>query len=839
MALLAALALAGCHEPTEDTDPPDDGPLVVDAAFTDTLDAGAPPGVDAALDAAQPAPTCAGDDDCGERAFCGADSTCVPAVAAPTVVWPRDGLTRAGAAGFDLTPAYLEPWVDRAGPDCPDNRPGVFDGRLDDADPADACQDGFTDADANGRFDAVWLGGLGLDRPAAGIEQRRPPVGRVLLATRDDVVHLLVTLDVHAIDASRHDALVDRLVRRLGLPASAIAIHATGTRTGPDAVGLCGPSLAIAADPAARALGEEGWLGVIGDLPHRSGVDPGWWHALAPAITAAVRHAAAEQSPVAVRSALAELPTTRSISAGGPLGVPDADGDGVLNDADDLAAWRTEPGFIARDEHLPANGDATLRVVALDAIDTGRPRIVLAGWSAAPATAGKGVLLDADYPGAVRAALEAQWPGAVAVWLTGAAADTFRAGGRVPALDAAGGFVDAEGQPVDDPHAAAAAEDPADALGRLIAARLVAALEGVEPRPARLEVARRYAWVPIESPRVAAAAHLGLLPHLRDRLRGRVVTAAWADAAMVPACGGLGCLRHRLDRVDLAAGVTLLTVPGALDRGYVDGRPSARLTLGDGRHLADLDFDGRPDADDETLRFEVQSGEALVAVTVAGPANPQRFPAIDGLGRTGAWIVGRTHGGVGSLRTPVEQPNVFEGQLNPLGGLDPGLALCAIYPCTGDLTVGGLIERLRAEQAARLADLPGSRELRLVAAAPVALDAMRWVIVDPAGVEKAAGEALVLGPRDRAFVADGNLLRSGVAPGDVLEVPDLGQAIEIAEVIPLVLRRHPNAGDAWRSSAPGGGDFVYNTACELLYAGTCPDRRAAAEDPNLSLPRTP
>ncbi|MCB9541843.1 MAG: hypothetical protein H6703_05270 [Myxococcales bacterium] len=839
LALLATLAFAGCHEPTEETTDLDLAPPIIDGGVDAELPDRVLPAADAAVDAAVAPPLCARDEDCGERAYCGADQTCRAAATSPVFSWPEDGITRAGAAGFELTPAYLEPWSDRAGPDCPDNRPGVFDGRVDEPEPADPCQDRFTDADADGHFDAVWLGGAGLDRPAAGVEERRPPVGRVVLLTRDAVVQLIVTLDVAALDASRHDALVDRLVRRLGLSASVVAIHTTGTRTGPDAVGLSGPSLAIAAGDEARALAEAGWLGVIGDLPYASGVDPAWWDALAPAIAAAARHAAAELRPVAVRAASAELPITRPAAAGGPLTVPDVDADGVENDADDLAAWRIEPGFIARDDHLPATGDGTLRIIALDAIDTGRPRVLIAGWSAAPAAVGARPLLDADYPGAVRAALEAEWPGAVAVWMTGAAADTWRAGGRVPMLDADGAFVDEDGAPVDEAIAAAPADDPADALGRLIARRLVAALAEITPLPARLDVTRRYAWVPLENPRVAAAAHLGLLPHLRERLRGRVTTAAWADPTMAPACGGLGCLRHRLDRIDLAAGVTLLTVPGALDRAYIDGRPAARLAIGDGRNLVDLDFDGHPDDADDELRFDVQSGDALVTVTLPGPANPQRFPAIDGLGRTGAWVVGRTGGGLGSLRTAVEQPAVFEGQLEPLAALDPTLPLCPIYPCTSDLTAGGLVTRLRAAQAARLADLPGSRELRLVEAAPGVVDPMPWVIIDPAGDEKTSGQAMLLGPRDHAFASDGNLVADGVERGDLLSLPALDLEIEVAEVVPVVLRRHPNSGDAWRSSAPGGGDFVYNTACELLYAGACPDRRAAADDPNLSLPRTP
>lgn len=815
--------VVGCHEPHEGDD------ALVDAAIDGRVPAldeavdVAPPATDAAPDGGVAPAACTRDALCGAQAYCGAEGLCVEAAASPAFDWLRDGLTRAAAAQFDLTPALFEPWVDRAGEGCPGNRLGVFDGRLDTPDPEDACRDGFTDADGDGWLDAVWLGGGGLDRPAAGVVQARPPEGRVLVLARDDTLVVLVTLDAYALDASRRDALVDRLVWRLGLPREAFAIHTTGTRSGPDLVGLWGPS------PAAAGFENAPTGGVLADLPALSGVDADGWAALAPAIAAAVRQAGAELVPVAARAVEVTLPV-------GPAGfedgaVPDADGDGVSNDSADLAAWRTEPGVLARDSRLPPTVDRTARAISLDGLESGQPRVVLAGWSAAP-TLAEGARLDADYPGAARAHLEAM-TGAVAVWLTGAAADTWRAGGVVPAVDAEGRMVDVEGEPVDDPVDAAAADDRVDALGRLIAARLRAALAEAESTPTALAVSRRFAWVPVENPRVVAAAHLGLLPHLRDRVQRRAVTDAWST---VPGCG-VGCGRHRLDRIELAPGVVVLTTPGALDRAFVDGRREERLWLGDALGLRDLDFDGQADADDDALIVEAQSGEALVAVTMAGPANPQRFPALDGLARSGAWVVGRTNGGLGSLRTRDEAINVFEGQLGPLAGQD-GVMLCSVWPCT-ELALGGLIERLRSALPATLADLPGSHELRLVAPAPVVMDPVPWQIETAAGGLRVYGERAWVGPRDRVVIDDADLIAARVEVGDVLVLDALDAEVAIAEVVPVELRRHPNAGDAWRSAAPGGGDVVYNTACELLYGGMCPARRAVPDDPNAGLPRTP
>lgn len=848
-ALGLVLALGGCYEGNELPAAPSADAAADALDMSDGFDASDDPVPDAGLDAALDPPGCVDDGECG-GGWCAADGTCRPAVADLVFDRSMDGLLRVGGASFDLLPGYLEPWFDAAGPDCPDNRAGVFDGDLRTPLPEDGCLDGFDDLDGDGRFGAVWMAGGGLDRPARGIHPARPPAGRVVLFTRDEVAHLLVTLDVFAIDAARVAELADRVGRRLGISPEHVAIHVTGVRTGPDAVGLWGPSLSASGVPGAMALRDDlgGHKGLFGELPQQSGVGAEWWSALPGRIAGAARQAGTAAGPVAIRFVEGRLPLT-SPRFTGAIELPDADGDGVRNDADDLAAWRTAPPPIAWDDHLPGAADPLIRLLAFDAVETGRPRVLLAGWSAAPASAPtEQALLDADHPGAVRALLEAQFNDATAVWLTGAAADTFRAGAgaKVVVELAEGGFEGPDGLPVEQPLDAAEAADPPAALAAMFVERLAPALAEAPRQPAQFELTRRYAWVPIHNPRIGLAARLGILPHLRDWLRGRVPTAGWVDGASAPGCGGLGCLRYRLDQLDLGP-IALLTTPAALDRAYVDGRAEARLPLGDARNLDDLDLDGVPDAMDDEIRIQVRTGGAELSLTLPGPANPQRFPAIGGLGRTGTWVVGRTNGGIGSLRSRAEWINPFEGQLEPLVELarrDPERTLCgASHPCGGGDTLGELVDRLWQAQPAVLADLPGSRELRLVAPmdprGPVA-----WRIEDADGGLRAEGDAMIIGPRDRAFTGDVDLVAAGVQPGDALLVfaGPAGSAlapVTVAEVVPIELRRHPNVGDAWRSLAPAGGDLVYNTACELIYAGPCPTRRPVVDDPNSGLPRTP
>ncbi|MCA9545837.1 MAG: HAD-IC family P-type ATPase, partial [Myxococcales bacterium] len=223
LALLAALALTlcvGCDDgdPTPalnaDAARPDAGPQ----ADLGSIDLGAPVRDGGAGDgSADAGPTaCTRDADCGSRGWCQAGA-CAPARATSVVALPADGVTRVGAAGFQLTPESFEVWFDRAGPDCPANRPGRFDGRLDVPAPEDPCADGFEDANNNGQLDAVWLGGSGLDRPARAVDNQHPPEGRVLVLARDATVRVVLALDVHAMDAARVAELDRRLRLRLGL----------------------------------------------------------------------------------------------------------------------------------------------------------------------------------------------------------------------------------------------------------------------------------------------------------------------------------------------------------------------------------------------------------------------------------------------------------------------------------------------------------------------------------------------------------------------------------------------------------------------------------------------
>lgn len=811
---------------------PADQGVVTDSAPDAVADAGV-------ADAAPDALTCMTDVECGDG-LCMAGN-CVERAPDMPLTWPQDGVVRVAAARFDATPEEFETWRDAAGPECPDNRPGRFDGRVD-APPSDApCADTYEDANGNGRFDAIWLAGAGADRPAMALDDGNPPEGRVLLMTRGEIARLWVVLDVHAIDAAQVHRFQTEIAARLGLSPGQILVQATGSRSGPDVVGLSGPSIARFETGLSMRLGEG--LGLLGSLPARSGLDKRWWDAVTARCAAAARRAAARLGSAQVRIGQATLPVD-----GAPIeALPDLDADGLRNDADDLLAWRSAAQLLARSHRLPGRIDPQLKVIRIEGADDLNP-IILVSWAVAPATS-DAPILSADFPGHLRRFIEERHPGAVAIWTPGVADDSVRAGAGafIPAVDGEGRPIDAAAEPVDVLADAAPADAPAHALGAFLGARALAAVADADATPLDLQVRSRYAWLPLTNPRFGIAARLRLMPGLGDWMTGRAVTDAWASGAQTPACGGLGCLRYRLDHIALGP-VELLTTPGALDVGYALGREALAVPFDDQRNLLDLDGDAIADAVDALIEVLTRNDSHETAVTPSGPANPQRFDAIEGLGGERIWLLGRVNGGVGSAMPAESHQNVFEGQLEVLQRAVQAPPIASInlcrnaFDCRGEITLGELVDLTWASQPNVLADLPGAHELWLLTDPPRE-PIVDWHIEDADGTVVLFGGPLDLGPGRRAFVAEHDLVRAGVGRGHRLALGPPGAVahrLEIGGVVPVELRTHPNAGDEWWSSSPAAGDQIYRVACELLYDGECPTARGAqGDDPMQGLPRVP
>lgn len=888
--ILLALCLPGCESNSTQTDPRSDGAVVDMAGARDALPSNdAAPAADANLatsaDAEAPeVQICALDPECGEGAFCNAEGLCQPDVIEGLLAAPADGVSRAGAAPFELTPDYLEPWIDKAGPDCPNNRPGRYDGALTVTRGGDPCTDTFVDGDGDGIFDAIWMGGAGPDRPAAGVSAGNAPAGRVLVLTRDAELRVIISLDVYAVDAARAHRFSRQLAHRLGLDPDQILVLATGARNGPDSVGMHGPSLKVVhpdESMAARLEGRGPSLGLLGSLPIASGTSEHWWQLVAARAADATARLLTNLHPVSVRAVRVALPMQANRAPESPdedsgdasdAGAQGASGpddeqsnrrarhdgdpsppvradqnrDGEY-DPEEVAAWRSRPQNLSRNTRLPGNRDTSLRAIELTDTTNGEPIAIVMSWGARPPALSR-PSLDAGFPGHARALLEARRPGLTGIWWPGAASDTVIGGGDafVPQTDPETGQpVDLEGQPTDF-DTAAPAESSAVSLGQFLAAKALDALEAQTAEPAEFSVASRFVWLPMRNPRFVLAARLGLLPALGDWISGRVATPAWSSGRDTPACGGLGCARYRLDRLTIGS-TTLITTPGGLDDGHVQGQPKSEFFYAGARAFTDLDGDGIPDAEDPEILIRTRGIDRETTVAAPGPLNPQRFSAIEGLVAEDRWIIGRANGGVGSLGAPDATVNVFEGTLEPLieQAKNPEygtLVVCQLYPCNSDVQLAELADQLLAALPDALADIPGSHEARVV---ELALEGERgpldFTLETADGERLAEGPDLFLGPGDLVWIPSVDLVALDVRAGDLLAAPALADApLEIAEVLGLELRRHPNAADVWVSTTADGGDMVYNAACALAFEGECPHPRPAADgDPNATLPRTP
>jgi hypothetical protein len=775
---------------------------------------------------------CEADESCGEGAYC-EEGACHPAVALLPAL--DDGVFRAGAAKFDVAPVFFEPWTDRAGPECEGNRAGAYDGPLvvDDTPPG-PCDDLFDDVDRDGHFDAVWMAGSGADRPAAGVDEDNPPAGRVLFVQRNAEIWALVTLDVYAVGPEPLQALTRGLQLRLGIPEGRIAVHATGVRSAPDAVGMWGPTLALAEGPLGALRPYASTIPLLAQVPVETGLDRGWWREVRRRIAVAAQQALANVKPVTLRAGRGRLPEPPG-APGGPAGDAPASWSA---DAAEVVARLAQPTLYSHDVRFPLQRDLDVRVAALDAAD-GAPLAVLAVWGATPAVGGAEGRLSADLGGRVRAGLEAAYPGALGFWITGASSEEVLAGAgaRVPETDEGG-------HPGEGPAA-----EPGAALARLVVGTARRALADAVGETPTLEVQARYAWLTITNPRYDLAARLGVVPGLSDWVAGRRTTPVWAAATTAPACGAMGCLRYRLDRVDLGA-VRLLTTPGGLDEGFVQGRAESTLTLTDpeSRNLTDLDLDGVIDADDPEILLPSRDVALADPVRIGAPLNPQRFAPLQPLEDPTTWLLGRTNGGLGSLRAATDVVNVYEGQARPLEALlasAPELAaldLCLEgYDCDRTLSLAELVPQVTAELPEILADLPGGHLLALSAEPGLEQsESPRFRVEAPDGSVRGEGQGLVLGPGPWAFALSTDFGLAGVAPGDQLVLAD-ERRLGIDRVVPVELARHPNAGDQWRGPHARGGDAVYNAACELLNGGVCPSPRAIPpmDDPNATLPRQP
>ncbi|MFK8001055.1 MAG: neutral/alkaline non-lysosomal ceramidase N-terminal domain-containing protein [Polyangiales bacterium] len=192
------------------------------------LDAGADAGLDAGSDAADAGPDSPDLSDAGPDAF---DAAAPPGPnrfcpGSEDCMDPADGMLSVGAARVEITASFDE---NREVMTVDVDGDGIYE-------PADG--DLFEDINGNRRFDAAWIAGYGMGRPAAGVAD--PQWASAIVLENGDTRIALVSLDVVGYF---HDDVVRARMRLSDADLDYLAVMATHTHEARDTLGQWGEGI--------------------------------------------------------------------------------------------------------------------------------------------------------------------------------------------------------------------------------------------------------------------------------------------------------------------------------------------------------------------------------------------------------------------------------------------------------------------------------------------------------------------------------------------------------------------------------------------------------------------
>ncbi len=505
------------------------------------------------------------------------------------MVLALDGQTWAGFGVADLTPELGEQFTDI-------DENAYFSGCIDDPDASeDGCHEPFDDANGNGIFEPVWIGGFGPARPAQGIHD--PVEARALILSKDGEYVILLALDLVGLGHLRIEELRAALVER-GVDGERLIVASSHNHQGPDVVGL---------------WGEESLDGV-------SGLMPEYQESLVDRMTAAVEQAAAGMEAVSVRMA-AQPMRERSPWFNGPhFGGknPTAKVHGLIHDIRDPVVV-SDQLFVANF----ARGD-------------GSSLATFVNWSGHPETRGSGTEISSDYVHWLRQQVESDLGGGAMFFAESLGGMQSALGGDVPLVSSEDGQVvwsvaecDAEavvdaadpecfglalGAPridVDGDTVPQWAEhdswDFASSLGLLLGEAATELIAEAEPVAFdRIAVDSAPIFVPIDNPIFQLLIGAGRFEAPQDAFvtDGRCVTFRSFDA-LHP-----GCVPDRTWRVTLGP-AQFITAPGELFPEFFWGLPDDSRFRGESESASlrgaerDAAYFPQHDSDCDAVPFEI------------------------------------------------------------------------------------------------------------------------------------------------------------------------------------------------------------------------------------------
>ncbi len=280
------------------------------------------------------------------------------------IVIEQDDITYAGAASIDMTPEITELWDDA-------NGDGNFTGCMEDVDGSD-CGEGFDDADGDGWFDAVWIGGFGPLRAARDVHD--PVYARATVMSHNGEYIAFVALDFVGLGSPRIHAARDRLAEE-GFDLDRLVVSSSHNHQGPDTMGLWGNPYNLS-DPV-------------------SGIDEAYQERVTDAIEQAVRDAAAAMEPITLSVGRTKMRDESPWFSGANFGGknPTAKMHGMIYDGRDPV--------VVSDQLLVPQG-----------VGEGGTVFTMTNWSGHPEVRGSdNNSISSDWVGVTREVLEAEYGG--------------------------------------------------------------------------------------------------------------------------------------------------------------------------------------------------------------------------------------------------------------------------------------------------------------------------------------------------------------------------------------------------------------------------------------------
>ncbi len=572
------------------------------------------------------------------------------------VEYTHDNTLYVGSTKVDITPipygedgscpdgAYCFEVPVQKGPEdgCPDNKNRIYEGLLDSPEgiPDDPCSEGFIDANGNGWFDAIWLGGFNMARPATGVDPEAHLYARTFALRFNEELVVVVVLDNIGLPTIQLAGLRERIqgLSKGTLSKKSLLIFSVHNHEAPDTQGLWGPDLVTNMD---IQMVEGISLRDILKLPFLAeaevqfpmkGLVDDYWAWVENRIIQAVQTSVSEMKKASVIPFQVEVPHREvgchEVSFEGEVKI-DCNNNGVYNENRDRDIYEkgmprnyqecfTNPSvperFLITDGRLPYVVDYT--VYGYQFLDeNGKVVATFVVWgNHVEAMSDDNTALSGDWSGYLCNEIEKRYGGTCVFQIAPEGGLTTPLGTCIPYIDASGRYIADDGSPIEAPTSrpdnflelyvekgyhlkpATGAFERAKSLGRQIAKSVAYAIDNSEPlEVTELKNTLAFVNVPLYNPLFYVAGRLELIEGLSLLLRSdvdfnNIDDVIWKEELSEDndACGTVMCLRLPINMVTLnltdgnsTYRTGFITNPGELFPEYVVGRKKSSFYFHD------------------------------------------------------------------------------------------------------------------------------------------------------------------------------------------------------------------------------------------------------------------